>query len=991
MSNSYSIGFEPQALFWTTSRSGATKVQLCGSKYYLGGKDVFQSVGDYMERTYKVLVSHNIVGFYMKILLVDQWTKYDRVSILLNGYEVGFQSSIENIHKFGSFQCGTSNYADLELTSYGYVPHTGSSLTLKIINRRVSPNWNGTILISDINLLFDTISGTLSQFTQTYPVPYISGASNPTCRFKTYYLSGTGCKPCHVSCEYCYGPSNTQCFKCNSTTYWNGGACISCDSTCRICHGTSSTQCDYCTGSRYLIDNQCVSCDMPFIRNAQYFGQCIYPCKSGEYLYSDSSCYTFCDPRFISTTKYSKAVCNNPCSGSSIRYYNSACVNLACPYPLQMIRYGSYYICEYPCATGLLLYADGSCQNPTLCVYPLVVHTYTTYSSWQACGSVCTYGFYRYHNDTCHVDCPAPLIAKNKAGILICDPPRCGPNQCNSCTSWNTCPDYYTCNVNIGSWCLFKHTYSLVIKSLKSVMNGVVYSVTVTPLIGIGEFNDDILKPEIDGLTKGDDYDVTIKKVDAGTFEVTFVFNTDLDETKYNGTMYYSPATLGLEQDFKFPHITYISDEVQEAAKNISVTSQITFILFLIGIFGMVFGGGIASLWTSVPESQYMYYLIYLNVDYLHHTTLYFKSLANYDMLVGDNTGPQLDFTIKASLPSKFFDLNYSPDFYENTDQVFLQLIFMVSGLFIGTLSLRYLRLPKDLAFIQKFFSYILGVVKWNGLIRQFMTYILPFSTAAFIQIYAAVFGQVKQSLFSLILAPATMVVVVWFLALTRNLIVYIPNEKYQKIAHKRFFGTLWENLVVNSIGKHYFWIGAIRNIVLAYVAVFFEFSPYLQIITLMVYQTFVVLLYFQKSANLLGIGLRPIFEDKALTIITLIQDILLLIMKTMILVFLNCQGTAKDGTLILLGWMIILPGILSQVVQTGFSLLNQVRNRQKIWRKFLVMFHKLSFQKKKKKIKRVKAIKPFRNTPHQALNTTEAQNETQGTQREETQITLPS
>jgi len=522
-----------------------------------------------------------------------------------------------------------------------------------------------------------------------------------------------------------------------------------------------------------------------------------------------------------------------------------------------------------------------------------------------------------------------------------------------------------------------------VIKKLKDVMNGVIFSVTVTPMMGIGEFNDDVLKPEIDGLIEGEDYEVTVKKVAKGDFEVKFIFNTDLDETKYNGTMYYSPAVLGLEQDFKFPHITFISDEVQEAASNISATSQITFILFLISIFGMIFGGGIASLWTSVPESQYTYYLIYLNIDYLHHTTLYFKSLSSYDILAGGNTGPQLDIKLKSSLPSRFFDLDYSPDFYENTDQVFLQLVFMVSGLFIGTLSLRFLRFPKDLSFIQKIFGYILGIVKWNGLIRQFMTYILPFSTAAFIQIYAAVFGQAKQSLFSLLIAPATMVVVVWFLAFTRNLIAYIPNEKYQKIAHQRFFGTLWENLRVGSIGKYYFWFGAIRNIVLAYVAVFFDFSPYLQIITLMIYQSFMVILYFQRAENFLGIGLRPIFEDKALTIITLVQDILLLIMKTMILMFLYNQGTAKDGTLILLGWMIIVPGILSQVVQTGFSLLNQVRNRQKIWRKFRVLFHKMSFQKKKKKIRRVKAFKPFRKTSQQTLNT-ETQHETQRTQRDD-------
>ncbi len=235
------------------------------------------------------------------------------------------------------------------------------------------------------------------------------------------------------------------------------------------------------------------------------------------------------------------------------------------------------------------------------------------------------------------------------------------------------------------------------------------------------------------------------------------------------------------------------------------------------------------------------------------------------------------------------------------------------------------------------------------------MTYILPFSTAAFIQIYAAVFGQVKQKLFSLIIAPVTIVVIVWFLAKTRNLIGYVPPEKYQRITHARLFGTLWDNLRLDSIGKYYFWLGAIRNIVLSYVAVFFDFEPYVQILALIGYQLGMVLLFFRSSNNLIGISLREVFEDHALNMITLVQEFLLLFMKVMILMFYYYQGQDKDSTLVLLGWLIIIPGILSQVVQTGFSLLNQVRNRKKIWRKMRVLFYKMSGQKKKKRIKRVK------------------------------------
>ena len=977
---------EPQALRWVSSNNGATKVQQCGSgstNYYLGGTEVFANNGDSITRTYENLPSHSMVSFSMRILLVDSWTISDRVSVLVGGYEVGFTNPLTYINSYGSYRCGNSSLADLEITSYGLIYHTASTLTIKVTNKRVSPTSNGTILFNNINLFFTSSVSTSLTATFSYPLTYISAYSYPYCWLATYYYSSTyGCQYCSSACEYCYGPYNYQCYKCASGYYYDGYACVPCYSTCRICHGTAYTQCDYCTGSYYLIDNQCVSCNAPFVKSSQYFGTCSYPCLSGEYLYADGSCYTTCDPRFIATTLYSKLVCNFPCSGTYTRYYDGVCMNLACPYPLQMARYGSYYICEYPCAAGLLLYANGSCLDPAGCVYPFVKHTYTDYHSWDACGSECAFGLYRYNNDSCHTDCPEPLIAKDINGILICDPPRCGPNQCGSCTSWNTCPDYYVCHVFIGGWCMFQYTYYLTVNQLRSVMNGVVFSVKVLPLMGIGEFNDDVLKSEIPALTKDTDYEVSVKRIATGSFEVKYTFLDEFEYTKLNGTMYYSPGTLGLEQSFRFPSITFISAEVQQAAATINATSQITFILFLIGIFGMVFGGGIASLWTSVPESQYTYYLIYLNVGYLHHTTKYLQSLSSYDFLVSDTTGPELDYTLKSTVPETFFNLSYSSDFYNNTDQVFLQLLFMIVGLFVGTFSLRFLRYPKDLAFIQKLLSRVLSIVKWNGLMRQFMTYILPFSTAAFVQIYAAVFGQVKQRLFSLMLAPATMVVVVWFLAKTRNLIAYIPNEKYERIFHHRLFGTLWENLGLGSIGKYYFWFGAIRNIVLAYVAVFFDFVPYIQILTLIGYQLGMVLLFFKTSKNLIGIELRRVFEDKVLNIITLVQELLLLVMKIMILAFYHKQGTAEDSTLILLGWMIILPGILSQVVQTGFSLLNQVRNRQKIWRKFRVLFHKLSFQKKKKRIKRVKTVKPQRNIDQRPLQ--------QEALEADTQVTLP-
>ena len=944
-----------QSLRWETSRTAATKIVTCGAVYF-GGYDVFYNYGDSMQRTWETLPSHNSITFYLQIKLIDQWDAGDYIDIYFDSTNFPFGNPVNGVNWWGDYFCGNSAIKDSELIVYGGLPHTSNQLTLKLVHRRVQAAGTGTLGVRDVQILINQggFGGPFYAIYSIYYVTAIAGGLYPGCPWKTYYHDfWWGCQPCAYGCAFCYGPYASQCYRCIDGYNYDGYNCVPCDagSNCAICITSAPNTCKYCKPPYYLIDNACVTCPAPFIRSSQVFGQCLYPCLSGEYLYADGSCYTTCDPRFTAYIFYSRALCNFPCTGTSIRYYDGVCVNLACPYPLQMIRYGSYEICEYPCPTGLLLYADGSCQNPALCVYPLVMHTYTGYHSWNACGSVCTYGLYRYNNDTCHTDCPAPLVSKNLAGILICDPPRCGPNQCNMCSSSYTCPDYYVCNVFLGSWCLFEYTYSLKVQDLRSVTNGLTFSVKVSPMMGIGEFNDDVLGSEIPGLTKGTDYTVSIEKVETGSFTITYNILTEFDETKYHGTLSYSPATLALEQDFKFPHIIFISEEVKQAASTIDATSQITFILFLIGIFGMVFGGGIASLWTSVPDCQYMYYLLYLNVDYLHHTTLYFQSLANYDLLVGSNNGPGLDIKLKGSLPDRFFDLDYSPDFIENSDTIFIQLMLMVAGFIVGSLSLKFLRYPKDISFIQKFFGYFMRIVKWNGLIRQLMTYILPLSTAIFVQIYHAVFGIDKPKLLSMILAPVSLVIIVWFLAKMWNIIRNVPGGRYEKAIYTKSFGTLWESLHLTSVGKYYFWFGSLRNILLAYVTVFFDVFPQLQIGTLVVYQCGMIVLFFECSKKkLFPLKIRHVFEDSALNIITLIEEILMLFMKVLIWVSILKKGSAPDSTMILIGWLIILPGVFTQVLQTGFSLLNQVRNRQKLWRSFRISLYKLMPTKKRKK-----------------------------------------
>ena len=770
------------------------------------------------------------------------------------------------------------------------------------------------------------------------------------CTSNQYYDSGTGsCLSCHANCEFCYGPTASECYKCSASTYYTGTTCVSCHSSCYICHGTTANDCDYCKPPYYLLDSSCISCASPFEKStANNYGHCVYPCKLSEYLYSDGSCHPTCDSRLTATTSRGRQLCKFPCSGASkIRYFDSTCSSTACTFPLALEYYGAYQICEYPCATGEILYYNSTCSS-TSCYYPFVTKTYTRNSQvFSTCEPLCSSSDYRQSNGSCTATCPSPLVSKTIEDIKICDPPMCGVVECDSCTTSSDCRAYYHCETYLGGYCIADYTYSLSITASSTFLNGIEYTVEASPDRGLDTGTDDNLYLSIDGLKKNTDYTYKIAKQSAGKFLVTITLLQSTDGKTCVATFSYSPKDLQVKGSTTLPRITFFSESMTAATDNVDSASQITFLLFIISIVGMLAGDGLTSLWTSLPESQYTYYMLYLNVDYLHHTQTYLESMDNYNFLTSNDNSQKLATSLKDSLPTKFFSLNYSPSFYSNADQILLQLVLMIAFLIISMLSLRYLRFTPQLSFVPRLMYSLVKIIQWNGLIRQIMTYILPISIAAFVQIYASVFRG-EPTTISMILAAVSIVFLVWFLIKMYWIISYNPPTRFDRAMHSKSYGTLWEDLYLNSLGRYYFWIVSIRGVVLAYVAVFFDFNPYVQVGTLIVYQVIVVGLFIK------GRRIRKVFHQSGLNIKTFIEEFLLLVMKIMIFLTVMFEDSASDGFLIMLGWMIIFPAIMVQILQTAYPLAMQIKNRKKLWIKIQLFYRGITGKKSKKRIKRV-------------------------------------
>jgi len=514
--------------------------------------------------------------------------------------------------------------------------------------------------------------------------------------------------------------------------------------------------------------------------------------------------------------------------------------------------------------------------------------------------------------------------------------------------------------VYYGKFCLPFADYVLQTDIIKPILNGYILRAQVSPTTGLDPGVNDTLTFSIDDLSLNLDYSLSIQKVNLGSFILTVQFLRQLNIKSMTARFRYSPITLDLSDTLKLDRTIFVDDGVQSASKNAEGSSQIMFLFFLCNIIGMIFSGGLTALWTALPESQYSYYLLYLNINLPHNTQVYLESMSNYDILVSnDNTNETvfMDPIWKESLPNKFFVLNYPPSFYDNVDQVIIQLIITVGGLFLSHLIVKFIRFPRELSFIRKLLEFLIDIFKWNGIWRQLLVYVLPMSTAAMIQVYLSVFRS-DSPVFAVVGAGAAIAVMSIALAKMILLIRYSPMDRLEKAIYNKLYGTLWADLNMTYFTKYYFWFVAVRSVLLSYVCVFLDMFPYLQIFMIVLYQMAIVLMFFTRKGKV-----RLVFAASDLNMITLLQEVFLLFMKFVILIFTFMRETAKDSTLIILGWLIILPGVASQMLQIGYAITKQLQNRKKFYGQVALVWGRILSKKKKKRIKRVQRVQRPRFT----------------------------
>jgi len=991
-----------------SSTSSSNRVTQCGPKYYFGGANILNPHGSF-SRQYINLPPHDIIHFSISFALYDTVDITDYIKISFGSVEFLTQTNPAatpigtNIILTNISPCGNGNKGGF-FTFQGKALHTGDSVTLTLTSEFDEVAANENFGFRDINLLFlyadpgDATGRCLQMsdmhFTETTnlcpcnPGSYPS-SSPPNCFYcdqscslcmgpssslcldckPTFFWNGTDCRcrddqaavqgqclDCHDTCSTCYGPAPAECSKCFQGRYMDGTSCFSCDPSCVACDGGGSNQCTKCKSDEYLEAGVCKpchsSCEACFGGSDE---KCTL-CKPGKFFLAPSSCIADCPPPLMVDPTALVLTCSYGCAIKQFLYPGGSCEDMCNP-PFTATTQFLLQFCKSPCTgTDDILKFNGACS--TDCLYPMQMKDTP---DGPICSPACEGGFL-YQDSTCLSSCNKPLQSYEYAGYKMCAAPLCFPsgeysNSSNTTTGGTeiprnaTCPDNYGCTPT--GLCVPVVSNQLEALWIMTLTNGYLLSVRlVRQGEAIPELDNQLIMT-VNDLVEGVDYKGIIipDKKTPGNFEVRLMLLRAIAVDPLKVNFLYSPLRMKLKASLYLTRITFITPAILEAAKNLESSSQAVFTAMAASSVGFTLIGKLGNMWSFLAINQYMHHLLYLKMPYLPHTVQYLRSLANYNIIL---LKMEYDMTtdirqmrdLRLGLPSRFMDEKYAPDLFVNTAQILAIVSVMIGILALASTVVNWKEKPPKIAVKAQ------ASIKWNGLFRQLLTYCLPLTIASLVQLHFSLFsGKDDISFLNLLTAVVVLIGIVLGMARAYPLIDDIPNKQFRRVVHLAKYGSLYLGLNQKSRTRHYFWFIALRGLLLAYMVVFFEYFPTVQIGVLVAYQGFIISLF----VDVKGMKLRLVFQDRVTNVLSLTTEMLLLLKKLMILGVLKITPKTLNASLLInFGWGIIGPGILIQLVQVGYALFIQWRYRKKIFSAIKGVARKICGKKKKRKINRV-------------------------------------
>ena len=123
--------------------------------------------------------------------------------------------------------CGGSSPDFPNVQVYGRDLHSISTLTFAISLTITQDSTLQSYGFREIMLQFATNTAVVTETIYAYPTIAYSSSGSCACTLTEYCSNSLICLSCSASCMACFGPSNAECYQCNSDYTFDGSACIS--------------------------------------------------------------------------------------------------------------------------------------------------------------------------------------------------------------------------------------------------------------------------------------------------------------------------------------------------------------------------------------------------------------------------------------------------------------------------------------------------------------------------------------------------------------------------------------------------------------------------------------------------------------------------------------------------------------------------------------------------------------------------------------------
>jgi len=540
-------------------------------------------------------------------------------------------------------------------------------------------------------------------------------------------------------------------------------------------------------------------------------------------------------------------------------------------------------------------------------------------------------------------------------GLKFCYPPICGTDYCKSCEGSGQCGEKRTCDMTIGSFCLLSIEYILSAKLLKPITNGYKTLVKVNLKDDLQKGVDDELNVEIEGLEKGIDYKLTIEKQDIITFWVTFEILKSVSVNRFHVKYTYSPERLILTATLDLPRVTFISESAIKASETIGSSSNAGSIIILICIVGFLLLGSFSKILSFLAINQYLYHLLYLNVQYLLPVRTYLKGLSNYKMVFFQSKSTSYSedelLNLIQGWPTRFIFEDYPASLVNSAGQILGMLFGTLALLFCTIFALRFFKLH--------FLISLKSNLKWGLPIRNALIYSLSLTMTCFLQVHLGIFG-ITVSLPSLMISIVLIIFIVTFFAKCGPLISKIPHRQMIKLSYTNLYGVLWDGLTQSDKFSRYFYLMiCLRGLLLAYLCVFFALYPLAQILICIGVQCGILAFFFCRK------GVRLVFSENLLNRLSLSSEIILLGIKILILGYhlVTVSETPDDEIMMNLSWSIAACGICIQLIQAMYALYIQGKNWRILVKRVKNIYWKIT-NRKPEKPEKVQKRRKIKRTP---------------------------